>query len=55
MWARFTHTGGLSEEVMIRNMDNIQPLILGVDESKFTCQPTSGQNPKLYLKTVLLW
>ncbi len=34
VWARFTHTGGLSNEAVKRNVDNLLPLILGTDESK---------------------
>ncbi len=33
-WSRFCHPGGLSDEAMKRNVENFQPLILGVDGSK---------------------
>ncbi len=33
-WSRFCHPRGLSSELMKRNVDNLQPLILGVDGSK---------------------
>ncbi len=33
-WSRFCHPGGLADEVMKRNVDTFQPLILGVDGSK---------------------
>ena len=33
-WSRFCHPRGLPDEAMKGNVDNLQPLILGVDESK---------------------
>lgn len=33
-WSRFCHPRGLSDEAMKRNVDNLKPLILGVDGSK---------------------
>ncbi len=35
-WSRFCHPRGLSMEVMKRNVEYVQPLILGVDGSKLT-------------------
>ncbi len=33
-WSRFCHPGGPPDEAMKRNVDNLEPLILGVDGSK---------------------
>ncbi|MEX0764305.1 MAG: transposase [Nitrosopumilaceae archaeon] len=38
-WARFIHPGGLPDDTMKRNVDNLQPLILRVDGSKLSPQP----------------
>ncbi|MDE1826005.1 MAG: transposase [Thaumarchaeota archaeon] len=37
-WSRFCHPRGLSEEAMKRNVENLQPLILGVDGSRLQVQ-----------------
>ena len=37
-WSRFCHPRGLSDEVMKRNVENFQPLILAVDGSKLQIQ-----------------
>ena len=38
-WSRFCHPGGLPDEAMRVNMDNLAPLILGVDGSKLSLKP----------------
>ncbi|SMH72252.1 RNA-guided endonuclease InsQ/TnpB family protein [Candidatus Nitrosotalea okcheonensis] len=37
-WSRFCHPRGLSDEVVKGNLDNFQPIILGVDGSKLEIQ-----------------
>ena len=37
-WTRFIHPRGLPEEAMKGNVENFQPLILGVDGSKLQVQ-----------------
>ncbi|MGB6463812.1 MAG: zinc ribbon domain-containing protein [Nitrosotalea sp.] len=37
-WSKFCHPRGLSDETMSGNVENLQPLILGVDGSKLQIQ-----------------